>query len=248
MRSSRVVRTSDCQCQSRNSPDFHSDILRQSGIWGAADVPLKNQKNPSFSFRVESGAKLGLSTIRKIGIRIRNKLFRINDTGCLRWYFSGAGTRAETSFWRILGTVPARREQVRIPKYFLAISSNVLIFRVLSFIISRSILGSVFLSCFGIYDYGVWVICFCRHLLTLFNGYIFSTLLQATCVEHSYLSYLKQLIKHFMLTFFSPCLIKHLMWTYSASLFLQLLWAFLVIWYCFLRTVFFECHGSPSCL
>ncbi len=36
MRSSQVVRASDCQCQSRNSPGFDPSILRHSGIWGAA--------------------------------------------------------------------------------------------------------------------------------------------------------------------------------------------------------------------
>ncbi len=32
MRSSRVARASDCQCQSRNSPGFDPGILRHSGI------------------------------------------------------------------------------------------------------------------------------------------------------------------------------------------------------------------------
>jgi hypothetical protein len=42
MRSSRVVRASGCQCQSRNSPGFDRSILRQSGIWGAADEEMLN--------------------------------------------------------------------------------------------------------------------------------------------------------------------------------------------------------------
>ncbi len=37
MRSSRVVRASDCQCRSRKSPEFNPSILRHSGIGGAAD-------------------------------------------------------------------------------------------------------------------------------------------------------------------------------------------------------------------
>jgi hypothetical protein len=37
MRSSLVVRASDCQCRSRNSPGFYPSILRHRGIWGAAD-------------------------------------------------------------------------------------------------------------------------------------------------------------------------------------------------------------------
>ncbi len=37
MRSSRVVRASDCLCRSRNSPGFHPSILRHSGILRAVD-------------------------------------------------------------------------------------------------------------------------------------------------------------------------------------------------------------------
>jgi hypothetical protein len=52
MRSSLLVRASDCQCRSRNSPWFDPSILRHSGICGAADEAVfnivhrkKNQKN-----------------------------------------------------------------------------------------------------------------------------------------------------------------------------------------------------------
>ncbi len=37
MRSSLVVRASDCQCRTHNSPGFDPSILRYSVIWGAAD-------------------------------------------------------------------------------------------------------------------------------------------------------------------------------------------------------------------
>jgi len=37
MRSCRVVRASDFQCQSRNSPGFNPRIRRQCGIWAAVD-------------------------------------------------------------------------------------------------------------------------------------------------------------------------------------------------------------------
>jgi hypothetical protein len=37
MRSSRVVRASDCLCQSRNDAGFDPSILRHSEIWGAED-------------------------------------------------------------------------------------------------------------------------------------------------------------------------------------------------------------------
>ncbi len=41
MRSRRVVRTSDCNCQSRNSSGFDPRILLHSGSWGAADDASK---------------------------------------------------------------------------------------------------------------------------------------------------------------------------------------------------------------
>ncbi len=53
MRSSLVVRASDCQCTSCNGPGFDPSIRRHSGIWGAADeqcwlniVRTKKIKNP----------------------------------------------------------------------------------------------------------------------------------------------------------------------------------------------------------
>jgi hypothetical protein len=42
MRSSRVVRESHCQCQSRNSPGFYPSILRHGGIWVVAEVAVLN--------------------------------------------------------------------------------------------------------------------------------------------------------------------------------------------------------------
>jgi hypothetical protein len=44
MRSSRVVRSSDSQCQSRNCPGVDPSILRNSGIWGAADEAVLNKE------------------------------------------------------------------------------------------------------------------------------------------------------------------------------------------------------------
>ncbi len=50
IKSSLVVRASDCQCRSRNSPGFDPSFLRHSGIWGAADEAVLNtvqrKKNP----------------------------------------------------------------------------------------------------------------------------------------------------------------------------------------------------------
>jgi hypothetical protein len=40
MRSSRVVRAPDCQCQSRNSPGFDPSILRHTEIWSADEAVL----------------------------------------------------------------------------------------------------------------------------------------------------------------------------------------------------------------
>ncbi len=42
MRSSLVVRASDCQCTSCNGPGFDLSIRRHSGIWGAADEAVLN--------------------------------------------------------------------------------------------------------------------------------------------------------------------------------------------------------------
>ncbi len=57
MRSNRLVRASDCQWRSRNSPGFDPSILRHSGIWGAADEAVlntvhreKNKKIPLFNY------------------------------------------------------------------------------------------------------------------------------------------------------------------------------------------------------
>ncbi len=42
MRSSLLVRASDCQCTSYNGPGFDSSIRRHSRIWGAADEAVLN--------------------------------------------------------------------------------------------------------------------------------------------------------------------------------------------------------------
>ena len=57
MRSSLVVRASDCQCTSCNGPGFDPSIRRHSGIWGAADeavlniVRTKRKKSPKKIFK-----------------------------------------------------------------------------------------------------------------------------------------------------------------------------------------------------
>ncbi len=44
-----LIRASDCQCQSRNSPGFVPTILQHSGIWGAADEVVHRRKKPKIS-------------------------------------------------------------------------------------------------------------------------------------------------------------------------------------------------------
>jgi hypothetical protein len=52
MRPSRGVRASDCRCRSCKSPGFDPNILRHSGIWGAAEEAVLNKvhtKNPKIA-------------------------------------------------------------------------------------------------------------------------------------------------------------------------------------------------------
>ncbi len=46
-KSIRIVRASDGQCQSPNSPGFHPSIHRRGGIWGAADEAALNKAHPT---------------------------------------------------------------------------------------------------------------------------------------------------------------------------------------------------------
>ncbi len=48
MRSSQVVRASNCKCQSRKSFEFNLSILRHSGILGAADEAVLNETQNMF--------------------------------------------------------------------------------------------------------------------------------------------------------------------------------------------------------
>ncbi len=80
MRSSRVVRASGCQCQSRNSLGFDPSILRHSGIWETADEAVltnvhkkKNRKHPGFEESVNTQILL-LSKNFKIP-KIKLKIF-----------------------------------------------------------------------------------------------------------------------------------------------------------------------------
>jgi hypothetical protein len=57
IRSSLVVRVSDCQCTSCNGPGFDSSIRRHSGIWGAAYETVLNtvQKNKKYIYKIKKG-------------------------------------------------------------------------------------------------------------------------------------------------------------------------------------------------
>ncbi len=67
MRSSRVIRTSDCQCQRRNSSKFDASTLRHSRISGAADeavlkkVHKKSLKNPPVRCGPDTQDKVGFA-------------------------------------------------------------------------------------------------------------------------------------------------------------------------------------------
>jgi hypothetical protein len=57
MISSRVIRAFGCQCQSRNSPGFETSILRDSGIWGAAEEAVLNNVHNSEKFLINTPCK-----------------------------------------------------------------------------------------------------------------------------------------------------------------------------------------------
>ncbi len=70
MRSSLVVRASDCQCTSCNGPGFDPSIRRHSGICGAADEAVLNivwkkiyKKSPQKKRKKKEPANCGLATV-----------------------------------------------------------------------------------------------------------------------------------------------------------------------------------------
>ncbi len=64
MRSSLVVKASDCQCTRCNGPEFDPSLRRHSGIWGKADeavlntvrkkISLLSARSPSFLHRLSA--------------------------------------------------------------------------------------------------------------------------------------------------------------------------------------------------
>ncbi len=81
MRSSLVVRASDCQCTRCNGPGFDPSIRRHSGIWGAADetvlntVRKKYRKNPPKKYikKIKKNLRLSLPlpSMMKIKLPLR---------------------------------------------------------------------------------------------------------------------------------------------------------------------------------
>jgi hypothetical protein len=60
MRSSRMVRAPDCQCQSGNTPGFNPSILRLSRIWGASDEAVLNIVHKKDKMTVKKVLKMNL--------------------------------------------------------------------------------------------------------------------------------------------------------------------------------------------
>jgi hypothetical protein len=72
MRSSIVVRASDCQCTSCNGPGFDPSIRRHSGIWGAADEAVLNIVRKKLK---KSPQKIYIKTFRTFGDVRKNALW-----------------------------------------------------------------------------------------------------------------------------------------------------------------------------
>ncbi len=98
MRSSLLVRASDCQCTSCNGPGFDPSIRRHSGIWGAADEAVLNIVRK----------KIEIMKPQKLAINI-----------CWFFFVSPAnGLAAVQSFWKFFkwvnGVGSGRREMLGI--------------------------------------------------------------------------------------------------------------------------------------
>ncbi len=85
MRSSLVVRASDCQCTSCNGPGFDPSIRRHSGIWGAADEAVLNnvwtkRKNPPKKYLKKKKIIVCINCVQysqiNIGFMNRSSAFR----------------------------------------------------------------------------------------------------------------------------------------------------------------------------
>ncbi len=85
MRSSLVVRASNCQCSSCNGPGFDPSIRRHSGIWGAADeavLKIVRKKNPPPKKKYLKKNKILLWI--KENYSHNQKQFTVNDISVLK--------------------------------------------------------------------------------------------------------------------------------------------------------------------
>ncbi len=96
MRSSLVVRASDCQCTSCNGPGFDPSIRRLSGIWGAADeavlnIVKKKRKNPPGEIFRERYTVYGETWSSAVWMERARIIIRAGDGGGLK-VMGGRGT------------------------------------------------------------------------------------------------------------------------------------------------------------
>jgi hypothetical protein len=94
MRSSWVVRASDCRCRSWNSPGIDPSILRHSGIWGAAVEAVLNKVHK------KSNCKKVILNIPFVHNILQTK-DETADPACLHivasWWFSISAADSELS-------------------------------------------------------------------------------------------------------------------------------------------------------
>ncbi len=126
LRSSLVVRASDCQCTSCNGPGFDPSIRRHSGIWGAADkavlniVRRKNKKSPPQKFffsllwiriRIIFRIRILIKVISWIRIRINLQITSQNvwNMSLFRAFIweLGSGSRSGSGWKVVSGSVSA---------------------------------------------------------------------------------------------------------------------------------------------
>ncbi len=98
MRSSLVVRASDCQCTSCNGPGFDPSIRRHSGIWGAADeavlniVRTKRKKSPKKILNFGDQTPYLTYDVNELIVYF-SVMMMISQTGGW-WWAAGGGWRA----------------------------------------------------------------------------------------------------------------------------------------------------------
>ncbi len=132
MRSSLVVRASDCLCTSCNGPGFDPSIRRHSGIWGAADeavlniVRTKKRKKKYKNKRKRHRMKCVYKATKPIGASRISLVLRIHDI--LVWIWIQIQIRESMPLTNGSGSCffhhwPSRRQQkTNLKKGFLHIT------------------------------------------------------------------------------------------------------------------------------